>query len=57
MLPFTLEFPDDVLAPADVELLLLLDEPHPAATSATVTASAARPHHFFLGTVYLLLVC
>jgi hypothetical protein len=57
MLPFTFEFELlDVLALlAAVELLLLFDEPQPAATRATITASAARPHHVFLGTVYLLL--
>src|SRR5919201_6481861 len=55
MLPFTFEFPLDVLAPALVEVLLLLDDPQPAATSATITATAARPHHIFLGTSYLLL--
>src|SRR3954449_9080117 len=37
-------------APPLVELLLLLDEPQPAATSATVTARAHRPHHIFFGT-------
>src|SRR5690242_17690001 len=52
MLPFTL--PPEVLlaaAPPDVELELLFDEPQPAATRATITARAARPHHVFLGTV------
>src|ERR671937_677193 len=49
MLPFTFELPE-VLAPALVEVLLLLDDPQPAATSATIATSAARPHHFFLGT-------
>src|ERR671934_2908665 len=50
MLPFTFELALDVLAPALVEVLLLLDDPQPAATSATITATAARPHHIFLGT-------
>src|SRR5690348_5272140 len=58
MLPFTFELLLllDVLALlAAVDVLLLFEEPQPAATSATITASAARPHHVFLGTVYLLL--